>query len=183
MEQEPHGARLLAGAGHPDDTGEPDPALAAALTAYAADPAREPEVLAALAEARLLVPVVAALGESETGADGLVRDKSADMATVLMRGADGRTALLAFTGLDALHRWDPEARPVPVPPDRGPGGAPGRRRRAADRRRGPVRYASTFRDSGRSPRWRACYVRLLNVLAGSRSEQLARGSEIGAAAE
>jgi len=115
VEHEAHGARLLAGAGHPDDAGEPDPALTAALTAYAADPAREPEVLAALAEARLLVPVVAELGESETGADGLVRDKSADMATVLMRGADGRLALLAFTGLDAMHRWDPDARPVPVP--------------------------------------------------------------------
>src|SRR4051794_37144003 len=81
------GARLLAGAGAPDDAGDADPALAAALAAYAADPAREPEVLAALAGARLLVPVVATLGEAETGPDGLVRDKSADMATVLMRGA------------------------------------------------------------------------------------------------
>lgn len=110
--------RLLAGAGSPDDTGAPDPALTAALAAYAADPqAEEAEaaVLAALAGARLLVPVVATLGEAEVGPDGLVRDKSADMATVLMRGADGRLALLAFTGLPALHRWDPEARPVPVP--------------------------------------------------------------------
>jgi hypothetical protein len=114
---DPHrgGARLLAGAGAPDDTGEPDPALAAALAAYADDPAREPEVLAALTEARLLVPVVAQLGEAERAPDGLVRDKSADLAAVLMRWEDGRTALLAFTGLEALHRWDPEARPVPVP--------------------------------------------------------------------
>ena len=37
------------------------------------------------------------------------------MATVLVRGSDDRLALLAFTGLDALQRWDPEARPVPVP--------------------------------------------------------------------
>jgi len=109
------GGRLLAGAGAPDDTGEPEPVLAAALAAYAEDPSREPEVLAALPAARLLVPVVAELGESQTGPDGLVRDKSADMATVLMRGADGRLALLAFTGTEALHRWDPEARPVPVP--------------------------------------------------------------------
>jgi hypothetical protein len=106
---------LLAGAGAPDDTGAADPALAAALAAYAEDPAREAEVLAALPGARLLVPVVAELGEAETGPDGLVRDKSADMATVLMRGADGRLALLAFTGLEAMHRWDPDARPVPVP--------------------------------------------------------------------
>ena len=99
----------------PDDTGAADPALTAALAAYAADPAREPEVLAALAEARLLVPVVAELGESETGPDGLVRDKSSDMAAVLMRGPDGRLALLAFTGLEPMQRWDPDARPVPVP--------------------------------------------------------------------
>jgi hypothetical protein len=115
VETDRGGARLLAGAGAPDDVGAADPALAAALAAYAADPAREPEVLAALGAARLLVPVVARLGETEHGPDGLVRDKSADMATVLMRWDDGRTALLAFTGLEALHRWDPKARPVPVP--------------------------------------------------------------------
>ena len=109
------GNRLLAGAGAPDDTGAADPALAAALAAYAEDPAREPEVLAALPGARLLVPVVAELGECEPGADGLVRDKSSDLATVLMRGTDGRLALLAFTGTDTLRRWDPDARPVPVP--------------------------------------------------------------------
>ena len=64
MESRGAGQRLLAAAGAPDDTGAADPALAAALTAYAADPAREPEVLDALAEARLLVPVVAVLGEA-----------------------------------------------------------------------------------------------------------------------
>jgi len=108
---------LLSGAGDPDDHGEPDPALSAALAAYAAAPDERTEaaVLAALGGARLLVPVVAALGEAETGPDGLVRDKSADMAAVLMRGRDGRTALLAFTGLESMRRWDPEARPVPVP--------------------------------------------------------------------
>jgi hypothetical protein len=109
------GQRLLAGAGAPDDTGAADPALATALAAYAVDPAREPDVLTALADARLLVPVVAELGETETGPDGLVSEKSSDMATVLMRGPDGRLALLAFTGLEALQRWDPDARPVPVP--------------------------------------------------------------------
>jgi SseB protein N-terminal domain len=115
MDESRHGQRLLAGAGAPDDTGAADPALTAALAAYAADPAREPEVLAALAGARLLVPVVASLGEAETGPDGLTRDKSSDMAAVLMRWDDGRLALLAFTGLESLQRWDADARPVPVP--------------------------------------------------------------------
>ncbi len=116
--------------GRPDDTGDADPGLAAALAAYAADPAREPEVLAALAEARLLVPVVAELGEAEAGPDGLVRDKSSDMATVLMRGPDGRLALLAFTGLDAMRRWDPGRGRSPCPPGR----RPSRRCRTAPRR-------------------------------------------------
>ena len=115
MERGGSRGRLLAAAGAPDDTGAADAALTAALTAYAADPAREPEVLDALAEARLLVPVVAVLGEAETGPDGLVHDKSSDMAAVLIRGPDGRLALLAFTGLEPMQRWDPDARPVPVP--------------------------------------------------------------------
>ena len=114
MDSTSAGQRLLAGRGDPDDDGGADPTLAAALAAYADDEVWEPEVLAALDDARLLVPVVAELGESETGPDGLVRDKSSDMAAVLMRGADGRTALLAFTSLETMHRWDPDARPVPV---------------------------------------------------------------------
>jgi hypothetical protein len=36
------------------------------------------------------------------------------MATVLLQGADGRMALLAFTGTPALTAWNPEARPVPT---------------------------------------------------------------------
>ncbi len=36
------------------------------------------------------------------------------MAAVLMRGRDGRTALLSFSGAATMARWDPQARPVPV---------------------------------------------------------------------
>lgn len=107
--------RRLQGSEYVDDTGAADPALAAALTSYAATGAGAyPAVLAALADARLLVPVVAVLGESEVGEHGLVTDKSSDMAAVLLTGADGRLALLAFTSTAALAAWDPAARPVPV---------------------------------------------------------------------
>jgi hypothetical protein len=41
-------------------------------------------------------------------------DTLTDMSAVLMQGRTGSTALLAFTGLDSLHTWDPGARPVPV---------------------------------------------------------------------
>lgn len=107
------GARILTSS-FPGDTGAADPALSAALAAYDGTEERLAEVISALAPSRLLVPVVAVLGEVEVDERGLAHDKSSDMAAVLLRGADGRMALLAFTSTDALARWNPEARPVPV---------------------------------------------------------------------
>ena len=96
------------------DTGEAPAPLVSALAAFAADPGRYAEALAVLQDSRLLVPVVAVLGEVEVDEAGLAHDKSSDMAAVLLEGADGRLALLAFSGTRALAGWDPEARPVPV---------------------------------------------------------------------
>jgi hypothetical protein len=110
--------RSLPDPGFAGDDGAVDPALAAALAAYSTDPSSGGAyraALAALSGVRLLVPVVAVLGEAEQDARGLTRDKTSDMATVLMRGRDGRLALLAFTGTAPLTAWDPAARPVPVP--------------------------------------------------------------------
>ena len=114
MSEEHPNQRLLQGSEYVDDTGVADPALNTALQQYAADPAAYPAVLAALAGARVLVPVVAVLGEVEVGDDGLARDKTSDMAAVLLTGADGRMALLAFTSTDTLRTWQADARPVPV---------------------------------------------------------------------
>jgi hypothetical protein len=112
---EPPSARRLLDTGFGDDDGTASASVTAALRAYDADPdARHRETLAVLQDARLLVPVVAVLGEVEVGEDGLARDKTSDMATVLMRGPGGRTALLAFTSMDALQAWRADARPVPV---------------------------------------------------------------------
>lgn len=103
--------------GFAGDTGAADPVVAAALAAHAGDPT-DPEAyavaLTALQDARLLVPVVAVLGEVEVDEHGLAHDKTSDMAAVLLTGADGRMALLAFTSTQSLAAWDPQARPVPV---------------------------------------------------------------------
>ncbi|MGA8256781.1 MAG: SseB family protein [Nocardioides sp.] len=106
--------RQLLAPAFPDDTGEADPALADALAAFGDDPGRFPEALAALQDARVLVPVVAVLGDVEVDAAGLAHDKSSDMAAVLLTGADGRMALLGFSSTITLAGWDREARPVPV---------------------------------------------------------------------
>lgn len=114
------------------DDGAADPAVLAALTAYAAGQGSEHAALNALASTRLLVPVVAVLTEEASGdteaaeaseteaagdgpGSGLRREKSTEMALPTLMGRDGRAAVLAFTSLDALTRWRPDARPVAVP--------------------------------------------------------------------
>ncbi|MEV4440567.1 SseB family protein [Streptomyces sp. NPDC049577] len=101
--------------GFSDDDGSAHPELAAALAAWAEDRGAEPRVLAALGKARLLVPVVAVLGEVETGPDGLKREKTSDMAVPTLQAPDGRRALPAFTSVETLARWRADARPVAVP--------------------------------------------------------------------
>ncbi len=145
-----------------DDRGEADPAVAAALAAYAEGTASERAVLTALAASRLLVPVVAMradavaaeTGPAETGpADAVAAEagpaetsattsgraaasgagaiepvpfpagsdageKRSEMAIPSLVGTDGRLALVAFTCADSLRRWQPAARPVPVPAER-----------------------------------------------------------------
>ncbi|MFD1272032.1 SseB family protein [Streptomyces kaempferi] len=100
--------------GFPDDDGSADPRLSAALAAWAEDRTAVGPVLEALEGARLLVPVVAVLGEVEEDENGLRHEKTSDMAVPTLR-AGGRTALPAFTSTETLARWDPAARPVAVP--------------------------------------------------------------------
>ncbi|MFD5122842.1 SseB family protein [Streptomyces sp. NPDC058385] len=100
--------------GFSGDDGSADPRLSAALAAWAEDRTAHGPVLAALKEARLLVPIVAVLGEVEEDENGLRREKTSDMAVPTLKAGD-RKALPAFTSTAALALWDPEARPVAVP--------------------------------------------------------------------
>lgn len=114
LEPDPTHSRVIPDPGFAGDDGAVQPELARALAAWDRDPAAYPDALAALRHSRLLVPVVAVLGEVEYDDAGLAHDKTSDMATVLVQGADGRLALLAFSGMAAMSAWNPEARPVPV---------------------------------------------------------------------
>lgn len=98
--------RTLAEPAFPDDNGLTDPILAGRL-------GHKEQVLAVLGAARIYVPVVAVL-TSDAGLASTEGDKNADMAAVLMRGADGRQALLAFTSVATMQQWRADARPVPV---------------------------------------------------------------------
>ena len=102
------------------DRGGADPRVTMALAAYQAGQGSEQAALGALAAARLLVPVIAVLGDgSSTDTEGDTQgDKDSEMVLPTLIGRDGRPAVLAFTGLDALARWRPDARPVPAEADR-----------------------------------------------------------------
>jgi hypothetical protein len=96
----------------PDDDGATDAAVASALSGLQAGTATAADVLAAMSEARLLVPVIALLTESEVGEHGLTQEKESEMALPKLVGKDGREAVLAFTGAEPMRRWRADARPV-----------------------------------------------------------------------
>ncbi|WP_441247154.1 SseB family protein [Kitasatospora sp. McL0602] len=100
--------------GFADDDGTADPRLTRALAAWAADRSAEPELLAALTPSRLMVPIVALLGEVEIDSNGLKHEKTSDMAVPVIEAPDGRRALPAFTSLETMTRWRADARPAPV---------------------------------------------------------------------
>lgn len=106
--------RTIPDPGFADDDGAADVRLAQALAGHAAGTVTSGAALSALQDARLLVPVVAILGEVELDERGLAHDKSSDMAAVLVQAADGSKGLLAFTSTETMTRWNPDARPVPV---------------------------------------------------------------------
>ena len=108
--------RRLTPSAFPGDDGQATPATRRHLAEAVDDPApaRYLRAVAALCGDRVLVPVVATATRVGVTVGGLASDKEAEMAVVFLQAADGRRAMLAFTGLDALHRWQPDARPVPV---------------------------------------------------------------------
>jgi alkylhydroperoxidase family enzyme len=71
-------------------------------------------LISALAECRLLIPLLAELGESGIGSHGQTVDKSADLAIVAVSTPDGKTAIPAFSSVAEMAAWNSTARPVPV---------------------------------------------------------------------
>lgn len=108
----PWQGRTLTGTGFDDDTGQADAGLAAVLATPS--PERdERELMAAMAAARLIVPIVAVPSEVDESS-GIPVDAVSDMASVTLEAPDGQRALPAFTSTAALAAWDGSARPVPV---------------------------------------------------------------------
>ncbi|MBX3097956.1 MAG: SseB family protein [Salinibacterium sp.] len=95
-----------------DDDGAAPEALMEAIRRFHTGELGEADVVDAVRDSRLLIPLVA-----ELGADGVTEhghDKSQELSIVTVAGPDGRTVLPAFTSVDAMARWNSSARPVPA---------------------------------------------------------------------
>ena len=97
-----------------DDDGSANPALIEALAAFRANPTDPRGVFKAFAASRLLIPLLADLGESGEGAHGQTVDKSADLSIVTVETPDGQTGLPVFSSVAAMSVWNKTARPVPA---------------------------------------------------------------------
>ena len=110
---------------HAADDGRAPEALVAALDAFRSGAAGQAPVVAEFARSRLLIPLLADLGDpstgsggsgaaTEVGAHGLAVDKSQELSIVTVEGPDGRRVLPVFASVEAMSRWNPIARPVPA---------------------------------------------------------------------
>ncbi len=97
-----------------DDDGSADAKLIETIQALAEGKATSAEVLDALRGTRVLVPLLANLGEFEIGAHGHAVDKSAELSIVTVETPDGQSGLPVFTSVTAMSNWNKAARPVPV---------------------------------------------------------------------
>lgn len=96
-----------------DDNGEADAKLVAAIEGLHAGTGSAEQVVDAFRDARLLIPLLADLGEAGEGAYGQRVDKSADLSIVTVATPDGLDGLPVFSSVAAMAAWNPTARPVP----------------------------------------------------------------------
>jgi len=97
-----------------DDDGSAPPELLEALRRFRAHESDEAMVVDAVRTTRLLIPLMAALGESGVNDRGVTVDKSAELSIVTVAGPDGRNVLPVFSSVEAMQRWNADARPVPA---------------------------------------------------------------------
>lgn len=96
------------------DDGSATPALADAVAGFHAATNGPEAVVEAFRTARLLIPLVARLGEAGQNAAGLRVDKRQELSIVTVSGPDGRNVLPVFSSVAAMQAWNPKARPVPA---------------------------------------------------------------------
>lgn len=109
------------------DSGEADPTLAASLAALQELLDRDPEqrtqadlagawgqCVESLGKARVLSPLIAEAGDYGVSDTGAVVEKTQELSVPHLEGPDGRAVAPVFSDVEAMTRWNPQARPIPV---------------------------------------------------------------------
>jgi hypothetical protein len=121
-----HDARATDSAGQPwagrsfdanffaGDSGGAPERLIEALARFRATELTQSDVLEAVRDVRLLVPLVAHAGETGLDSHGRRFDKTQELSLVTVSAPDGRRVLPVFTSTEAMSAWNPAARPIPA---------------------------------------------------------------------
>lgn len=103
------------------DDGTTPPHLARALAAFremSSDSDDKVSLHVALIDAvrssRFLIPLIAEAGDYGINDAGLVVEKTQELAIVTVAGPAGQKVLPLFSSVEAMHVWNPEARPIPM---------------------------------------------------------------------
>jgi hypothetical protein len=97
-----------------NDDGQAPPKLVQTIAFFRAGEVGAEAVVDQIRVSRLLVPLLANLGESEDGAHGLKVDKSADLSIVTVKSPDDQDSLVVFSSVQAMTAWNKSSRPVPT---------------------------------------------------------------------
>lgn len=97
-----------------NDDGSAPPRLIEAIRRFRVHECTEADVVDEIRDSRLLIPLLAELGDSALNEHGVLIDKSQELSIVTVVGPDGRDVLPVFTSVSAMSAWNPMARPVPV---------------------------------------------------------------------
>jgi hypothetical protein len=97
-----------------DDDGSAPEELESAIRGFRSGTVDAVEVIEAVRRSRLLMPLVAELGESGVSPHGHLVDKSQELSIVRVAGPDGRVVQPAFLSVQSMAAWNQAARPVPA---------------------------------------------------------------------
>ena len=97
-----------------DDDGKAPLELIEAISRFRAGEVGAEAVIDQIRVSRLLVPLLANLGDSEVGPHGQKVDKSAELSIVTVKSPDDQDSLVVFSSVEAMSRWNKASRPVPT---------------------------------------------------------------------
>jgi hypothetical protein len=97
-----------------DDDGKAPAELVSAIASFRAGEVGAEQVVDQIRISRLLVPLIAQVGESEVGAHGQKVDKSAELSIVTVKSPDDQESLVVFSSVEAMSHWNLSSRPVPT---------------------------------------------------------------------